>query len=281
MPRGRAPTGSDRLLPFTKAGFAPLIPLTAIFGPALVLFAGSTDDFWAWEIKPAASAAFLGTGYVFGSITITTMLVLGRWRSAIVPVISTFPFSVGLLVATLIHVDRFFTDSIRFWIWFVIYAALPVFLPAAWLLNHRQDPGPQPGEPHFPAPLALTIAAAGAALTGLGLVMFASPSTVEPFWPWPLTPLMAQIVASWLLFWGAAALCLLPERRLAAYRPFLPTAVVFPVILLVVSFAYADDFSAPWAWRAVLVGIALAELGLVAYVERRMARGRPSSAALS
>jgi hypothetical protein len=265
--------GDDRLATLTRAGFAPLIPLTAIFGPALVIAAGDTADFWAWEIAPDSSAAFLGAGYVFGAITITTMLVVGRWRSAIVPVVSTLPFSVALLGATLLHLDRFFTGSIRFWVWFVIYAALPLLMPGMWLVNRSHDPGRRAGEAMFPRPLALAIAAAGAAVTALGALMFVDPGFADSIWPWELTPLMARIVAAWLLFWGPAAFCLGFERRYVAYRPFLPTAAVWPAVLLAASWAYAEDFSsdgALWRWRGVLIGLLLAELALFAYGEQRL-----------
>src|SRR4051794_10308277 len=103
---------NDRLIPLLRASFVPLAVATAIFGPLLVLFADSTAAFWAWEIKPAMSAVWVGAGYTFGAIAITTMLRVGRWRSAIIPVIATWPFSLVMLFATVTHLDRFFLGTI-------------------------------------------------------------------------------------------------------------------------------------------------------------------------
>jgi hypothetical protein len=268
----------DRLTVVTRAGFAPLVPLSAIFGVALVVAAPHTSEFWAWEITPSASAAFIGAGYVFGAFTISTMLVVGRWRSAIVPVVSTWPFSGALLIATLLHLDLFFTDSVRFWVWLVIYTALPLLLPAMWIVNRSHDPGPEPGEPTFPRPLALFIAGAGAVIGVFAVVMFVVPGIGASIWPWELTPLMNQMVAAWVLFWSTAAMCFAFERRYVAYRPFLPTAALWPAVLLGASLTYAEDFSGDavlWVWRAALAALLLLEVALAVYGELRL-RPRPT-----
>src|SRR5262245_20646526 len=127
--------GDDRLTLLHRVAFTPLAVLTAIYGPWLVLVPGGTKDFWAWQIKPDMSTVWVGAGYTFGACAITTMLVVGRWRGAIVPIISTFPFSVLIMAATLLHPDRFFVGTLRYDVWFVIYAALPVVLPIIWFVN--------------------------------------------------------------------------------------------------------------------------------------------------
>jgi hypothetical protein len=133
--------GDDRLLPLARWVFLPLIPLTAVFGPLLVVAPGRTAAFWAWTIQPSMSAVWVGAGYTFGACAISTMLLLNRWRTAILAIIATIPFAYAMIVATLLHLDRFATGSVRFWVWLVIYVVLPVGLPVIWLLNRRADPG--------------------------------------------------------------------------------------------------------------------------------------------
>src|SRR6476646_831797 len=98
----------DRLVPLVYFCFVPLAVLTAIFGPLLVLFPDSTQNYWAWEIKPAMSTVWLGASYAFGAIAIVAMLTVRKWPAAIVPIIATWTFSLVVCAATLIHLDRFF-----------------------------------------------------------------------------------------------------------------------------------------------------------------------------
>src|SRR4051794_25054818 len=107
----------DRLILLFRVAFIPLAFFTAIFGPLLVIFPGSTDVFWAWQIKPEMSAVWVGAGYTFGGIAITTMLIVGKWSASTVAIAGTWPFSLAMLGATLLHIDRFFVDTPRFWIW--------------------------------------------------------------------------------------------------------------------------------------------------------------------
>src|SRR5436309_13737228 len=97
----------DRLIWLARIAFGVLIPFTGIFGPLLILFSETTRNFWAWEITPAMSSVWVGAGYAFGAIAITTMIVIGRWRSAIIPTIATLPLSVCLLGATFLQPERF------------------------------------------------------------------------------------------------------------------------------------------------------------------------------
>src|SRR5436853_1930646 len=152
---------NDRLVRLTYLAFAPLAVLTAIFGPLLVLFPDSTRVYWAWEIKPAMSAVWVGASYSFGGIAIVTMLAVGRWRSALVPIVATWSFSIVVLAATLIHLDRFFQGTLNFYVWFVIYLALPVVLPLIWWLNRKLDPGPQTTDLLVPESIVVTAGTIG------------------------------------------------------------------------------------------------------------------------
>src|SRR5882724_10730367 len=122
-------TGDDRLSPLARWVFLPLVPFTAVFGPLLVLAPGHTAAYWAWTIQPSMSAVWEGAGYTFGACAITTMLVLNRWRTSILAIIATIPFAYAMIVATLLHLDRFATGSPRFWVWLAIYIVLPIGLP--------------------------------------------------------------------------------------------------------------------------------------------------------
>jgi len=67
----------DRLIPLTRIAFTPLAIFTAIFGPLLFLLPHQTAQYWAWEIKPEMSTAWVGVGYTFGALAIWTILNFG------------------------------------------------------------------------------------------------------------------------------------------------------------------------------------------------------------
>jgi hypothetical protein len=261
----------DRLILLVRIAFVPLAVLTAIFGPLLVLFPDSTSNFWAWQIKPALSAVWVGAGYTFGALAITTMLRAGSWRVAAVPIIATWPFSIVMLAATLLHLDRFFLGTINFYVWLIIYIALPVLLPLMWWLNRGYDPGPRAGEMLVPGRLSLAARVLGGILLPASLLMILSPATATRFWPWQLSPLMSQVIGGWILFISAGLLCLFFERRYLAYRYFLPAAGIWMAVLFVFSFFHLDNFdpgrAATWIWFALVGGAAIALFGVSFYLE--------------
>ncbi len=267
-PQNASMASDDRLWPPVRWVFLPLVPLTAVFGPLLVLAPGHTARYWAWTIQPSMSAVWVGAGYLFGACAISTMLVLNRWRTAILATVATIPFAYAMIVATLLHLDRFPTGSVRFRVWLVIYAVLPVGLPLILLRNRHADPGTEPGERLLPRWLGGTVGGVGILIDGFALALFAFPGTVGRVWPWPLTPLMAQVVAGWLMFFGTGAAMLAVERRYRAVRAFLPSVVVWFAVLGIAALFHLDDFTRGtaatggyFAAVTVVVVVSLAILG--------------------
>jgi hypothetical protein len=249
--------GDDRLSPLARWVFLPLVPLTAVFGPLLVLAPGHTARYWAWTIHPSMSAVWVGAGYMFGACAISTMLVLNRWRTAILATVATIPFAYAMIVATLLHLGQFPTGSPRFWVWLVIYAVLPIGLPVILLRNRRADPGVEPGDQLLPRFLGRAVGAIGALIDAYGLALFIAPATVGRVWPWPLTPLMAQVVAGWLMF----------ERRSRSVRAFLPSVALWFSVLGVAALFHLDEFTtgpaATVAYFAAVVVVVAVSLGIL------------------
>jgi heme exporter protein D len=264
--------GDDRLVPLTWIVFAPLALLTAIFGPLLVLFPESTRTYWAWEIRPAMSAVWAGAAYTFGGIALTAMLTGRSWRAARVPVIATWLFSIVMLLATLLHLDRFFLGTAQFYVWLAIYLVLPVALPLIWLLNQRHDPGLRPDDMLVPRAIRIVGAAAGAIIGLTSLLMVLSPPKAAAFWPWQLTPLMSRVIAGWLAFMAAGLICLPWEKRYIAYRKFLPAAAIWFAILFVASLFHLDNFNfnraGAWVWLALSGGVPVVLLSVYFYLEQ-------------
>jgi hypothetical protein len=102
---------------------------------------------------PEMSAAWVGAGYTFGALAIWTTLIIGRFHKLFVPMTATWALACVMLIATILHIDRFCIDKIQFWIWFIIYLALRFALPVAWWLNKRREIAPQGNELLFPKPM--------------------------------------------------------------------------------------------------------------------------------
>ena len=120
--------------------------------------------------------------------------------------------------------------------------------------------------------------ATGIAIDAFALALFAAPATVGRLWPWSLTPLMAQVVAGWLMFFGTGAAMFLVERRFGAVGAFLPSVAVWFAVLGVAGLFHLDDFdrgpAATGAYFAITAVVVLASLGILAWGRRRPAIGR-------
>jgi hypothetical protein len=260
---------------FAYLAFAPLCLFSGIFGPLLLLFPGSTSDYWAWQVRPDMSAVWIGCGYTFGSLAQAAMLWRGRASSAFVPIFSTIPFAWVMLAATVIHNDRFFDGSVAYYIWLAIYVILPFALPPlAWQVQRRDRPVVA-GETLLSPALRLGFIAVGAPVALLGLVLILAPGALDQRWPWTLTPLMSRVVGGWLLFAATGALCASFEARYEAYRYYLPLAAVWFTLLFAGSIANFDDFdderlATPLYFFAV-AGTVVGLLGVIALMERRHA----------
>src|SRR5258705_8001687 len=114
----------------------PISPLLRIITAveALVLFGAGIGLFffydlmssqWAWTITPFNSG-FLGAIYLASLIAVTLLLAMPYWNAArlLLPMILTFTLIV--LIASLIHFDKFNFSHIATWIWFALYIVIPI-----------------------------------------------------------------------------------------------------------------------------------------------------------
>ena len=152
-PEGRFSAGfrygrrvSGRILAPTRAGVWVLLVLALANGAYLCLLPGLADTDYAWSIVPPVNAAFLGAGFLAGTLATGLVLFLAtRWRS-----LSTLPpalwvLATTLLAATLIHDDRFKWDFPPTWVWLVVYAGVPFVVPVLVVLQRRAaDPRRRP-----------------------------------------------------------------------------------------------------------------------------------------
>jgi hypothetical protein len=212
--RPRSLARDDRVLLGTRmvAGFVILILALAVW--VLYLHPDETDQAFAWTIKPRMTALALGAGYAMGAYFFARVLTSTRWHRAALGFMPITAFTIAMLLATLLHWDRFHHGTFSFALWVVIYAITPLLVPLTWLRNRSTDPGTT--EPHdlfVPRWVRRAAGLAGLAVTLFAVLVFVLPDLAIRSWPWQLTPLTARVFAGWMLLPGIGGLVLSRERR--------------------------------------------------------------------
>jgi hypothetical protein len=246
----------DAVLGLTRAGIWLLLVLAAANGLFLYLAPSQGETDYAWSIAPAVNAAFIGAGFLAG--TVATGLVLAfasRWRT-----FSTLPpalwvLASTLLAATIIHEDRFKWDYAPTWVWAVVYAGVPLAVPFLVARQRRAaDAGPA-ADPRLRTVRVLSAIVGIPVLAG-ALALFAAPVELGEHWVWPLTPLLGRAVAAWYALFGTMLIsCAIGLRRPAdAIIPY-ATLATWSVLLLALPVLHPDDVSGAGLWIALMVAL--------------------------
>jgi hypothetical protein len=252
------------LLRRTRIGIAVLLGLAVANGLFLYVLPGLADTAYAWSIKPPASAAFLGAGYVAGAAaTGMTVFAATRWRSVQPLGAALAVLSVLLIGATIIHAGKFRWLYPPTWVWTGVYAIAPVAIAVLSVRQRRITTVPE-ADPRLRLLRTLSLIA-GTVLAIGAIALYAAPVRLGAHWPWLLTPLLARAVASWYAMVGTALLaCAVGlRRRHEVFIPYL-TLCVWAVLLLAIPLLHAGDVIRHGTPVAVYVGgmAALLALGL-------------------
>ena len=120
------------------------------------------------------------------------------------------------------------------------------------------------------------LAAQAAVLLGLGVALFAAPGQAAPWWPWKLTPLLAQATGAWQIGFGVAAAHELAERDARRVLPASFSSVLLAVLQLIALARYPDRFA--WSSAAGLIYVAfLATMLVTGGVGLARARAGPAA----
>jgi hypothetical protein len=254
-----------RVLTPTRVGIWILLVLAFANGIWLYLVPRSADRY-AWPIAPPVNAAFIGGGFLAGTLaTALALFATKRWRS-----FSTLPpalwvLATTLLAATLIHHDRFKWHYAPTYVWLIVYAGVPLALPVLVLLQRRDAEPEPPPDPRLRALRALS-AVVGLVLLVGAAAMFAAPVDLGKHWPWPLTPLLGRAVAAWYALFGTMLVsCAVGLRQAGEAAIAYATLAAWCVLLLALPLLHdvsrsGADFT---IWLiGMLVLLALAAYGL-------------------
>jgi len=248
--------------PAANLAFKPLVPgmrwllyaaavLVLLAGFQLFVFTERSDTFFAWTILNPLAAAFLGAAY-WASVAIEALA--GRqlvWANARIAVPTVLVFTVLTLVASLLHLDKFhlgaaFAAGTRVvtWAWLAIYVLVPLLMVFVLIVQAR-TPGSDPiRQAPLPRWVRAVLAGQAVVLLGVGVALFALPDQASEFWPWTLTPLLAQVTGAWLISLGVAAVHAQYERDARRLRP----AAVGYLLLVVLQVIALARYPALFAW---------------------------------
>jgi hypothetical protein len=247
----------------TRVAVAGLLVLAVLNAGFLYILPAHAATGYAWAIRPPASAAFLGAGYLAGIVaTALVVFAADRWRSAQPLAAALVVLSVGLLAATLLHTDRFRWGYPPTWAWTAVYALAPFGVLVLARRQRALTTRPQRADPRLAVLRALSLVCGAAMLAG-AIALFALPTELGAHWPWPLTPLLAQAVAAWIAMIGAALLWCAYDLREPA-EAFIPYATLgaWCLALLALPALHSGDLHGPAASLPLYLAALAALLGL-------------------
>ena len=170
-------------------------------------------------------------------------------------------------MATLLHLGLFhlggqFATATRVvtWAWIAIYIVVPLLMVIILAVQLRTPGGDPPRSVPLPGWVCGLLAVQAVVLLGLGVALFAAPGQAA-WWPWTLTPLLAQATGAWLIGFGVAAAHQLAERDARRLLPASFSCVLLAVLQFIALARYPGRFE--WSSAAGVIYLAFLVMMLV------------------
>jgi len=265
----------DRIFLSTRIVAALVVPILLLAFVILYLFPGTSGERFAWEIKPDMTAVFMGAGYLGGAWLFVNTAVGKQWHRVAAGFLPVTTFTISMMLATIIHWDRFDIKHFPFVLWLILYAVTPFLVPFLWWRNRVTDPGTlEVGDPAVPVAARWSLQ-----LLGTGLLFFAIVGTLQTewvmnLWPWALTTLTARTMSGWVALLAVGGLIIGRETRWSAWRVGLESIALWHILVLIGAVIHRQDFkNGLLNWY--LISVVLVLLGM-AVLYGQMQYGRKS-----
>lgn len=241
-----------------------------IAGFQLFVLSGQTEDFFAWTIDVPLTAAFLGAGYWSSAILELGSARRPAWSGARMAMPTVLFFTTITLILSVIHIDKFHTDSLFGIAWLVVYACFPIAMGAILFLQLRAPGADVPRRSALPGWTRWALVAQAVILIALGAALYAAPVGAASLWPWPLTPLTGRAIGAWLLGTGVIAAHVAIENARERVDVAMLSYAAFGLLQLVAVARYAStpDWSTLGAVAYLGFLAAMAALGLYGWFTR-------------
>jgi len=266
--------GADRVLPVTRVVAVIILPFLVAAVILLFGFPDRTGELFAWPISPPLSAYMLASAYVGGIWFFVGVAATKRWHRVAPGFPAVIVFAAALLVATLLHLDRF-TQNLSFFTWIALYATTPFIVAWLWWMQRRSDDRQlESADCRVPRAVRAIMVAVGAASLVTGAVLFLAPALVIPVWAWDLTPLTARVLGAVLSLPGVVAAGFLRDDRWTSFRILFQAQLVSLLAIVCSLIAGRDALHADRLATPAFLGlVAVALIGYAALtiaMERRI-----------
>ena len=158
-----------------------------------------------WPVPPL-HARFIGALYLSATVFLFLSMCAKSALRVRTIIWIAFAWTGLLLVVTIFHWSTFDFSRRQVWFWIVAYTLFPI--GAAWLA--MASPRIEPRAPtQIKQPwIIVLLRAQGWVLTAFAIAMFFTPSWVASFWPWKMSPFLAQVYAGPILGYAVGSLLL-------------------------------------------------------------------------
>jgi len=247
--------------------FGLVLPLLFIAGVQLFVLAEQTETYFAWTFASPLAAAFMGAGYWSAMLHAYSGVRTKGWQYVRSSMPAALTATTLLTVTTFLHLDKFHLGSPLFitrfvtWVWIAVYVLVPPILAIAWIIQGRLPDANVKGQNPLPVWMrgGFALLAVFALVAGLGL--FLVPDNMSALWPWPVTPLAARAVSSWLCAFGVACATLTLENDIRHGAGTCSSLFAFCMLELIVVARYASAIA--WSKPLTISYILFLLLGLL------------------
>jgi hypothetical protein len=252
---------NDNMFPITRMITSIVVLFLVIAFGILFFLPDRTGELFAWSIKPHMSSMFFGAAYLGGAWILGQAAIGSRWHrvQAVFPAVTVF--TTAMLIATLLHWDRFSHGTLGFAAWLILYIISPFLISALWLYNKRTDSNePEASDAIVSATARLITRIIGVVVLLFVLACFLFPALLIPFWPWTLTLLTARVLCGWLSVIGTGAWMISSDSRWTAWRAMLEGVfIAYSLIFVAAAMNPADFNTSTFNWgTALMTGLAIA-----------------------
>jgi hypothetical protein len=249
-------SSEKQLSKFMKAVFWFVVINSTGGALSLILFPTQTERYFFWNITPPINAMLVGTMYLVAGVAVAYAALRGTWEAARFIAAMGFSLSVVLLVATLVHIDRF-VPGFKLTYWLFVYFIFPVLVALLYWRYERSGTNWQVTQR---AVKPITRLAAGVVGTGMlifALVGFIFPNLVINVWPWQISALMVRVFLSWLIALAVSNLWFWVEKEWTRLQAVAYMLIATPVVIAVMMIVNRSDLTGNplslWGFIAALL----------------------------
>jgi hypothetical protein len=272
-------TGSARggkILVYTRVLSAVIVPFLVLAFVVLYVFPDKTARWFAWPIKATMTSMTLASAYLGGVYFFTRVALRERrWVAVSSGLIAVTLFATLLGTATLTHWSIFSHDKLAFWLWTGLYLTTPFLVAGGWLANTRSAGPVEPDGVELSAWTARVVGLVGLLALVQGAALFLAPATLIPLWPWPLTPLTAQVIGA-IFCLGCVGLLIWRDPRWARLRLLVDVSIVMIVAIVAAAVRaraeFATDRALTWLLGGGFVAVLVGAVWLRSVMRRRAGR---------